>query len=283
MPYVSPNRRGRHLGCKSTPPSTLIGVFDHYLRYRAVDAKQRRRVRLTATMSASATAALVMSTWVSSALQVHRVQAPVAHAIIVSPMPGAPLPKPAAPPPAPKGEPDAEPERETPAPPDRTAEPVVPSDDVPTDSTAPQSESRPGGPRGLPDGIQGVASSSLVGVPVAQIGGGGAEPPPPRTPPVARKPMHVLRARALYAPSPDRRKAGALGAFGRLAQTNVTGFCIDLKGKTTRVKTVRGVPGNPRLDALCSPTVQTWRFRPVKVEGRPTVTCSEVTFEFVRR
>ena len=37
--------------------------------------------------------------------------------------------------------------------------------------------------------------------------------------------------------------------------------------------------GDEDVDRICRDTVKRWRFHAMQVEGRPRVTCSEVTFQ----
>ena len=54
-------------------------------------------------------------------------------------------------------------------------------------------------------------------------------------------------------------------------------LCVRSDGQVERVSLLRGA--DPTLDPLVIATLQTWRYRPYSVNGRPVPFCTNVRYE----
>ena len=92
-------------------------------------------------------------------------------------------------------------------------------------------------------------------------------------------PLRVLMQHAIYKPNPDGDALAATRAYQLgLSGESETRFCIDKKGLPIEVKTVKNFPGDPHVDRICREALQSWRFKPVLVDGRPIKLCAVIVF-----
>ena len=87
---------------------------------------------------------------------------------------------------------------------------------------------------------------------------------------------------ALYVPDPDPKRIASTRAalFHRRDGESRTAFCVDRKGKTVAVRTIKRFPGDPQIDLISRETIKTWRFKPFVVSGRRARVCSVAIFKF---
>ncbi len=258
-------------------------MFEHYLQHQAPDTTRRWRVALAINVAGFATAGLIGFTWLMDKMMIAQVAPPTASFVMVQ-MQMESFPPPPAPPAAPaiKAEPDVKPEPEE----DRLVSPDTVAEDLPTPKARPARVVGNGLPHstgtavfGGPPGVPGLPGG-FPGLPT----GPGVAQRQPEKPTEARAPVPIsaVFAQALFAPHPDQNKLGATRAamFDRRAGVNETAFCVDARGVTTDVRTVKQFPGDPKVDEICRDTIKTWRFKPFMVDGRPTRTCSVQVFNF---
>jgi periplasmic protein TonB len=256
-------------------------MFEHYLRYQAPDTRRRWRVALAINVAGFATTGLVGFMWLMDKLMIAQVAPPTASFVMVQ-MAMETFPPPPAPPAAPSvrapEEDRPEPEEDELTPPETFAE------ELPTPKARPSKVIGNGPPTstgtspfGSPPGIPGIPGGGIPGLPP---GTGIATRSPPKPESRAPVPINTVRAQAIYAPHPDQGRLGATRAatFDRRPGENETAFCVDEVGRTVDVRTVKKFPGDPKVDEICRDTIKTWRFKPFKVDGKPTRTCSVQVF-----
>ena len=264
-------------------------MFEHYMKYKQVDPRRRRRVFVAANLAASATVGLLMFVWVADKLAIANVEAPTTDYVLVQMLETGAVPPPP-PPPPPLGSKQATEEVKDEK---RVEDEEIPVEDIvqpdeqrrPAERIARVVNERPGDPRGQRLGIPGGTGTNSVGIP----GGTGTTPIPVHpglhTPTATQtrppEPISTMRARCDYCPDPDQKKlAGTKAAmFDRRAGTNRTEFCVGPAGTVETAKTVKRFPGDPRVDAICLETVKAWRIKPLKVAGKAIRSCSTVTFK----
>lgn len=271
--------------------------FSSFLRGQQVDPYVRSRLVTSAVAAAGALLVAMSFGWTAEKLGVRTVEAPTQqYAVVLT------LDIPAPPPPAYKVPPAVErassPEPATPARAQRSERSVTPdtalddaSDDAPPLEAADElsaNRSLTAGPpnpfgRGQPGppGMQGdlCANPPCGRIPGPRIGVRPASNAPPRP---QNKRATVVRANALFAPDPDKRrlsqtKSGILGTRGKGVSS--VSFCVSTSGKVTDVKTVRRYPGDPEVDRICRQAVSRWRFNAFVVNGKARKTCTTSTFE----
>lgn len=106
------------------------------------------------------------------------------------------------------------------------------------------------------------------------------EPPPPAASDAEQNDTARLLQHAIYTPDPDQAALQNTKAarFDKADGKAVIGFCVDTTGVTVDVHVVSPFPGDPQIDAILVETIEGWRFKPFLVDGRPTKTCTQRTW-----
>lgn len=94
--------------------------------------------------------------------------------------------------------------------------------------------------------------------------------------------VKVVAGSAIYNPKPPYNVLASLARRHDLIGwklINRTSFCIEPDGTTSAVKTVRST-GFVEIDRITRTTVETWRYAPYRVDGRPTRVCTTIDFNF---
>lgn len=256
-------------------------MFEHYLQQHEPDRKRRLRVTIAAHLAALATASGLGFTWLMGKLQIAQVAPPTASFVLVQMSMDTPPPPPPPPPAPARAEPETE--RQVPDEPQ--------TDLVPVDIIEPLKppKPRPGPVGNGPPTSTGTAPFGVPGIGIGVPGVNRALPNPgtsviPRQQdkPSDRVPaaLSIVRSQAIYTPDPsrDRLAATRAGMFDKRPGENETGFCVDIDGRTTDVKTIKPFPNDPAVDEVIRTTIKSWRFKPFKIEGRARKTCTSQVF-----
>jgi len=251
-------------------------MFEHYLTHHRGDPKGRLRLFLFGNVSAVATVGMLAFNYVTERLHIAQVNAPSSPYIMfqMSSELLAALP----PPPPPQiGRPEQRHESK-----DRQS-----NDGVPIEKSSPPRARQDSG-RSRNQRVD-KAETCLLWTPPERSAtksiilptrvARSHQPTPPR----AHEPFPYVRARCDFCPSPDPKQLSSTrnGMFRRRNGRNKTMFCMDTTGKVSSVRTVQSFPGDEQVDAICRSTVQKWRVRPLKIDGRARKTCSTVTFHLL--
>ncbi|MBL4688096.1 MAG: TonB family protein [Nannocystaceae bacterium] len=268
--------------------------FSSFLRGQQVDPRDRGRLVTSAAAAAGALLAAMSFGWTADKLGVRTVDAPTQQYAVVFTLeiPAPPPPARAVPPAVVHGgaaepaTPDHQPRVSQPVSADNLLDdvPLEPADNASAPVTTGLGSAVPGrigatGPLGPPRIPGPVCANPPCGLlPGARLGVRPSNP----TPRAQTKRATVVRAHALFAPDPDKRrlsrtKSGILGTRGKGVSS--VSFCVSTSGKVTDVKTVRRYPGDPEVDQICRQAVSRWRFNAFVVNGKARKTCTTSTFE----
>jgi protein TonB len=230
-------------------------TFETFLAAGRPDPKTRRAMRWALGLALGVHVLLLAAAMVHAGWRVEEVTAPavpIKFAGFVTPPP----------PPPPAG--PAERVRRTPRRTVPTRQLVQPVDQPDRTDTPDPPSTEPGVAGGQPGGA---------------IGGviGGTDPGPP-APPTFVAP-NVATGQLAIDPHADPYRVKLPPALSRAGMRIwlLAKICVRADGQVDRVSLLRGA--DPTLDPLVVATLQTWRYRPYAVNGRPVPFCTNVRYE----
>ena len=105
-------------------------------------------------------------------------------------------------------------------------------------------------------------------------------PPPPPPPPSIVPPaaLEAFRTSGSKTIDPDDATKHQIAASGRTKIIGTFKLCVDVSGAITDVKTLKSTSFGAYDDNITKTIQQTWKYKPILVQGRPTPVCTAVTF-----
>jgi protein TonB len=242
-------------------------MFDHYLEYQKPDSKRARLLRRALVVSTTGTSLVLAWLWVQGKLAIVQVDPPAIAFIMVQMTQDEPPPPPP-PPPPPAAEQEQEEEVvEEDEPIEEITQPDEVKDKIPEVKKVPFKSGLVGG---VPGGVPGGVLGGSFGNQVKQA----------NTNETVKSKLEAVMGRIVYQPEVSQQALlqTPTGKFAKKPGSTTVGFCIEPTGKISEVRTVRGFPGDPAIDAIFRDLVKKWRGKPLVVGGKSRRECSEKTF-----
>jgi outer membrane biosynthesis protein TonB len=245
-------------------------MFETYLDHQRPNLRRTKMLRRALALSTAATCTALGWMWLEGKLAVSLISPPSINFIMVQ-MESAPLPSAPVPPPPPIAS-DNERSHSN-----NDEAPEIPTETAPRNRPVPASSGAQFhvGAKNLPTfaGFPNMGSASAASAPAKSHGDIGE----------SRAVLASVMSRIVYQP-PSPQSAllqTTTGRFSRKSGTSTVSFCIEPGGSISQVRTVRGFPGDPQIDAIFREFVQKWRAKPLVVGGIARRECTEKTFHVV--
>ncbi len=143
---------------------------------------------------------------------------------------------------------------------------------------------------GDPDGEEGGVEGGVVGGQVGGVVGGviNAPPPPPPPPPpakvenVAPTALEAMRISGDKNIVPEDVTKTEIQRSGKSRLVIPVKICLSATGAVKSVSVMKS-SGFPKYDAKIKREMQTWKYRPFKVNGKAAPVCSAITLIYVQK